>query len=200
MTIWSLTIDTDAGLSTSLHLTEREAYEALARAWFPDADHPASKHTGHRAAFLAAIAEGIDAASVWFKTYLEETGDDGRINVESHTLDWGNLSTAQAAEDLATVPNAAQYIEAARAETDDDLEIDDAPPLSVSDEGCFVAAWVWVGNSTIGIEADEDEDEISCVHCNAVRAEHAQSGQCIQNPEAALFDRVLLPSTYTPKA
>lgn len=48
-----------------------------------------------------------------------------------------------------------KYIDAARLETDDDLEIDDTPELSQADEGCWVAAWIWVSNSDAGIKDAE---------------------------------------------
>ena len=38
----------------------------------------------------------------------------------------------------------AKSIRAARAECNDDLEIDVHPVISQSDEGCWVSAWVWV--------------------------------------------------------
>ena len=36
-------------------------------------------------------------------------------------------------------------IEEARLQTNDDLEIDDEPLLSVADDGVWVSAWIWVG-------------------------------------------------------
>lgn len=36
--------------------------------------------------------------------------------------------------------------------TNDDIEIDDNPPVAVADNGVWVAAWVWVQNE------DDDDD------------------------------------------
>jgi hypothetical protein len=41
------------------------------------------------------------------------------------------------------------------APSDNELEIDDLPHTSTSDEGCWVAAWVWVANYEIGETDDE---------------------------------------------
>lgn len=48
---------------------------------------------------------------------------------------------------------AAQIAEAGH-QTNDDLEIDDDPLLSVADEGVWVSAWVWVP-----IESEDDDEE-----------------------------------------
>jgi hypothetical protein len=49
----------------------------------------------------------------------------------------------------------ASAIETARAQTDDDLEIDDTPLVSVADSGVWVSAWVWVPAP----EVEEPEDD-----------------------------------------
>lgn len=42
------------------------------------------------------------------------------------------------------------YIAAAREQyATDDLEIDDAPATSQADQGCWVAAWVWVADDSL---------------------------------------------------
>lgn len=38
----------------------------------------------------------------------------------------------------------APEIKAAREQTNDDLEIDDDPVLSIADDGVWVSAWIWV--------------------------------------------------------
>lgn len=39
----------------------------------------------------------------------------------------------------------------------DDIEIDDEPELSETDDGAWVAAWVWVANAEIEEEPDEED-------------------------------------------
>lgn len=44
------------------------------------------------------------------------------------------------------------YIQVARDQANDELEIDDEPELSKSgDDGCWVAAWVWIADHEAGI-------------------------------------------------
>lgn len=44
----------------------------------------------------------------------------------------------------------ALFIEQSRKDNaPDDLEIDDNPAISACEDGCWVAAWVWVGNDAI---------------------------------------------------
>lgn len=40
-------------------------------------------------------------------------------------------------------------------DTDETLEVDDDAPISRSDYGAFVNAWVWVSNEEAGIEGEE---------------------------------------------
>jgi hypothetical protein len=59
----------------------------------------------------------------------------------------GHPSHGGTAEDRAL---ASTYIEIARLQTSDELEIDDEPAVSIVDDngegnGAWVAAWVWVG-------------------------------------------------------
>jgi hypothetical protein len=56
-----------------------------------------------------------------------------------------------------------EYISRARiqyAETTEDIQIDDDPAVTVTEDGAWVAAWVWVGKDEEEIEdVDEDFDE-----------------------------------------
>ena len=50
-----------------------------------------------------------------------------------------------------------KFLEAARANyASDEIEIDDNAVISRSDEGAFVAAWVWVSSADAGIETEEE--------------------------------------------
>ena len=66
-------------------------------------------------------------------------------------------------------------IEAARSNyamgSDDEIEIDDKPLLSVADDGVWVSAWVWVSIPK------EDEEEWSCDRCGETAQDG--SGECI---------------------
>lgn len=53
---------------------------------------------------------------------------------------------------LCNDPRRDDAIGLAREQTDDDLEIDDEPELSPSDDGVWVAAWIWISNYDIGVE------------------------------------------------
>lgn len=78
---------------------------------------------------------------------------------------FAQMAQEQAARDLAEVPNAQKYIDAARLNASDELEIDDAPPLShAPGDGCWVAAWVWVSDSEAGIDED-DRAPFTCQGC-----------------------------------
>ncbi|MFM2197084.1 MAG: hypothetical protein RLZZ505_516 [Verrucomicrobiota bacterium] len=48
-------------------------------------------------------------------------------------------------EDLS--PEAEKYVSLARKSRDYDLEIEEAPLVSIGDDGAWVAAWVWVDGS-----------------------------------------------------
>lgn len=41
-------------------------------------------------------------------------------------------------------PDHAVYLDLAREREDDDLSFDEKPVISVSEDGAFVSAWVWV--------------------------------------------------------
>jgi hypothetical protein len=44
------------------------------------------------------------------------------------------------------------YIQAARDQSNDELEIDNEPELSIGeDDGCWVAAWVWIADHEAGV-------------------------------------------------
>ena len=93
MTIWSLTTDTDNGLSTDLYLTEHDAYAALIRAWFPS--HEKQGHPDHAdyAASHAALNEGIPEVGVsaiytWFSSYIDRSGDCDSFIVTRHDHPW----------------------------------------------------------------------------------------------------------------
>jgi hypothetical protein len=57
---------------------------------------------------------------------------------------------------------AEEYISRAKelyAETSEDIQIDDEPVVTVTEDGAWVAAWVWVGKDEEEIEdMEEDED------------------------------------------
>lgn len=60
-------------------------------------------------------------------------------------------------ESLRELSTYADEIEAARAECNDDLEIDDNPICSANDEGVWISAWIWVPFP----EPEDDEEEES---------------------------------------
>jgi len=71
-------------------------------------------------------------------------------------LEGGNTAGAIAGlKAFLAKPDDAYDIEAAaRAKTNDELEIDGAPLFSDGQEGCWVSAWVWVPRE----ETDETEE------------------------------------------
>ena len=50
------------------------------------------------------------------------------------------------------------FVHMARERADNELEIDDDPLVSPADDGCWVAAWVWVSNDAAGVEEPDDDD------------------------------------------
>ncbi len=69
MTVWSLTTDTEDGISVDLYLNELQAYEALIRDWFPESSQ-LLKDRYHREA-TAALERGIPELKEWLSKYLD---------------------------------------------------------------------------------------------------------------------------------
>jgi hypothetical protein len=143
MTIWTLSTDDNCGTRTEVFTTEKAAWEA----W---ADNACSGFDAAR----AATQTKIDAGQ--FPLYLDDIeGVDhdpiDTYSIESHTIEVPNPHGLP--------PEVAErFITAARedfaAPSNNELEIDDAPLLSVGDEGVFVAAWVYIGNERAGLCRD----------------------------------------------
>jgi hypothetical protein len=84
---------TEAGLSTSLYLTEEAAYIALADDWFVPAEDGGDEqeqvdYNDHQAMLTALRVGGIPAASRWVDEYLEAHMDSGRVMIERHDHPW----------------------------------------------------------------------------------------------------------------
>ena len=85
--IWSLTTDTDDGINTSLHLSERNAFEALATYWFSGASSELEpSHKDEYASLLTALSLGTENASLWLEEYLQRTNSDSRVALRRHSL------------------------------------------------------------------------------------------------------------------
>ena len=78
MIIWSLVQDTDAGLSTSLHATGREAYESLI--------HNQGLDEATTAEAMTELNKGIHDFSRWFANYLDNESSSDRFDIERHEL------------------------------------------------------------------------------------------------------------------
>ena len=70
-------------------------------------------------------------------------------------LSFGEAVNAFGEAQTANEPDCAAFIDAAPNRTD--LEYDDVPIVSQSDDGAYVMCWQWVSNEAAGISPDEDD-------------------------------------------
>jgi hypothetical protein len=106
MTIWSLTIDTEAGLSTSIHPTEQRCYQHLLDLWFPEDQ---AEYAEDRAAALDAIAQGIQPCIAWFTGFFERTGSVDNYAVDRHDPEWCIDLDKRAADNVRAALRVYQY-------------------------------------------------------------------------------------------
>jgi hypothetical protein len=93
-----------------------------------------------------ATAADRDAALATLRTLL-----DGPLR-QSDAL--AVLAERWQSDELAKFAAAARTIYADP--SDDDIEIDDDPLFSDTDDGVWVSGWLWVSNTAAGIESEDD--------------------------------------------
>jgi len=86
--IWTLATSRENGIATSIHNSERDAYERLADLWFPnfgqDSTHQAD--SANHTAMLAALSQSLEAAKRWFEDYQLSEDTTGDAIIELHEI------------------------------------------------------------------------------------------------------------------
>ena len=161
ITVWTLTVNNDTGHpSARVFTSEPEALKAYANIVCVSAEAYAQACAVIERSGRAAAYEFLGRQHKEMDTYL----------IERHSIDPLPCDLPEETQ-KALVEQARENYQ----RSDNDVDIDDNPAISDSEEGAFVAAWVWVSWSDIGVcpgckEKKElgDCDEI-CAECFAAQ-------------------------------
>ena len=89
------------------------------------------------------------------------------------------------------------WIDAARKHTNDEMEIDDKPATSASDEGCWVSAWVWVPLGAVW-KGEADDYGAACrlrnhYHCDDCDESWTDDWSCACDDKCPKCGKAIMP-------
>jgi hypothetical protein len=165
ITIWTVTSDTDAGLKTTAHGAERDAYEELKTRY---CNTPVEA-----AAFDRHIADGTFAQLMaWLARESEGSAD--HFSVTSHPIEVVQSPADPILDEAFREAATNEYADEGRIEIDSDAVVSHG-----DDDGAYVAVWVWVDRSDVplcacGARNDDGEGFNGMCGSCADKAEEAE--------------------------
>ena len=82
--VWVFAACLESGLSTSIHVTERDAYIRLVETWFPNSGNSNSRDSVKRGQALSSLERGSNACKAWFDDHQLDVEAKGDFSIEAH--------------------------------------------------------------------------------------------------------------------